>query len=302
MYFILNIILSNSVSGVNIGALIWWLFWLLFLIFPLIPYFQHRNMKASRLRLLAELEKRYEMHFITMIHRQEQIAFLGIPIYRYIDIEDSEDVLRAIRSTPKEMPIALILHTPGGLVLAASQIAYALKKHPAKKVVIVPHYSMSGGTLIALAADEIWMDESAVLGPLDPQIGIGPNQPPMPAPSIIKVAKMKGDKASDNTLVLADISEKAIDEMHEIILDIISDQYPEDTAHKLAETLTEGKWTHDYPITVDKAKELGLNVKAKIPEEIYLLMSLYPQSHQHRPGIEYLPLPIRPTHPAPSKQ
>ena len=301
MHAILNIILSNSVGGANIGALIWWLFWLLFLIFPLIPYFQHRNMKSSRLRLLAELERRYKMHFITMIHRQEQIAFLGIPIYRYIDIEDSEDVLRAIRNTPKDMPIALILHTPGGLVLAASQIAYALKNHPAKKVVIVPHYSMSGGTLIALAADEIWMDESAVLGPLDPQIGIGPNQPPMPAPSIIKVAKMKGDKASDNMLVLADISEKAINEMHEIILDIISDQYPKDTAHKLAETLTGGKWTHDYPITVDKAKELGLNIKTEIPEEIYLLMSLYPQAHQHRPGIEYLPLPVRPTHSTPSK-
>ena len=275
MYSILSMILTNSVGGVDIGSLVWWLFWILFIIFPLIPYFQHRNMKASRLRILADLEKEYKMHFITMIHRQEKIGFLGIPIYRFIDIEDSEDVLRAIRSTPKDMPIALILHTPGGLVLAASQIAYALKKHPAKKVVIVPHYSMSGGTLIALAADEIWMDESAVLGPLDPQIGTGPNQPPMPAPSVIKVAKMKGNKASDNILILADISEKAINEMHEIILDIISDKYSEETAHKLAKALTEGKWTHDYPITVDKAKELGLNIKTEILKMCYVQLEVH---------------------------
>ena len=78
-----------------------------------------------------------------------------MPIYRYIDIEDSEAIIRAIRTTPLNVPIMMILHTPGGLVLAASQIARALKAHPAKKVVVVPHYAMSGGTLIALAADEI---------------------------------------------------------------------------------------------------------------------------------------------------
>jgi len=37
--------------------------------------------------------------------------------------------------------------------------------------VFVPHYAMSGGTLIALTADEIVMDPNAVLGPVDPQIG-----------------------------------------------------------------------------------------------------------------------------------
>ena len=35
----------------------------------------------------------------------------------------------------------------------------------------VPHYAMSGGTLIAMAAQEIIMDRNAVLGPVDPQIG-----------------------------------------------------------------------------------------------------------------------------------
>ena len=90
---------------------------------------------------------------------------------RYIDIDDSEDILRAIRLTDKNRLLDLILHTPGGLVLAASQIAKAIKRHPAKTTVFVPHYAMSGGTLIALAANEIVMDVNAVLGPIDPQLG-----------------------------------------------------------------------------------------------------------------------------------
>jgi len=295
-----RMVLANQVGGIDVGALIWWLFWLLFLIFPLITYIQHQNLKAARMRIISRLERKYGMHFITMIHRQERIGFLGIPVYRYIDIEDSEEVLRAIRNTPKDVPIALILHTPGGLVLAAAQIAMALKKHPAKKVAIIPHYAMSGGTLIALAADEIWMDESAVLGPLDPQISVGPNQPPLPAPSVIKVAKLKGDKANDNILVLADVAEKAIYEMREIIVKVLEGKMPRDRAEEVARILTEGRWTHDYPITVDSIKELGLKVRTDIPQEIYTLMSLYPQAHQHRPGIEYLPLPIKPT--TPTKQ
>jgi len=290
-------ILANELGGMDLGALIWWLFWLLFLIFPLITYLQHQNLKLARMRILSRLEKKYGMRFITMIHRQERIGFLGIPVYRYIDIEDSEEILRAIRNTPKDRPIALILHTPGGLVLAAAQIAQALKRHPAKKVVIVPHYAMSGGTLIALAADEIWMDESAVLGPLDPQIGMGPNNPPLPAPSVIKVARMKGEKADDNTLILADIAEKAIEEMRGIITKILDDKMPREKAMEIARILTEGRWTHDYPITVEELREMGFDVKTEVPPEIYMLMSLYPQSHQRRPGIEYLPLPMRPTTP-----
>ncbi len=38
---------------------------------------------------------------------------------------------------------SLIIHTPGGLVLAAQQIAHALGSHEAKVTVFVPHYAMS---------------------------------------------------------------------------------------------------------------------------------------------------------------
>jgi len=95
------------------------------------------------------------------------VSVLGVPVSNFIDIQDSEEILRAIRATPNDQPIDLILHTPGGLVLAAEQIARALVEHKGKITVFVPHYAMSGGTLIALAADEIIMDANAVLGQVD---------------------------------------------------------------------------------------------------------------------------------------
>ena len=139
-----------------------------------------------------------------MIHRQETVSLFGVPVSHYIDIDDSEAVLRAIRLTPPDQPIDLILHTPGGLVLAAEQIAHALAEHKGKVTVFVPHYAMSGGTLIALTADELVMDPNAVLGPVDPQIG------DMPAASIVKLLELKpGAQISDEMLILADVAAKA---------------------------------------------------------------------------------------------
>lgn len=265
------------------------LFFALFLYIVLHPQLQLRALTSARLRLLREIERKYGWRVITLIHRQERMGFLGFPIYRYIDIEDSEAVIRAIRSTPPNQPIALILHTPGGLVLAASQIAMALKRHPGKKIVIIPHYAMSGGTLIALAADEIMMDPDAVLGPLDPQIPVG--NVAYPAPSLIKIAKLKGSNARDEFLVLADVAEKAINEMQNLIIKLLEDRLGTEKAMEIAKVLTEGKYTHDYPITVEEARKLGLNVSTNVPPEVYTLMELYPQAIQQRPGIEYLPRP-----------
>jgi len=276
----------------SFADIVWLLFWFLFLAAMLEPVLSMRRLQAARLALIREMERKYGWRVITMIHREERISFFGIPIQRFITIDDSEAVLRAIRTTPRDKPIALILHTPGGLVLAASQIARALKRHPAKKVVIVPHYAMSGGTLIALAADEIRMDPNAVLGPLDPQLSIGPQGPVLPAPSIVKVAKMKGDKASDTTLIVADVAEKAIKEMQETIVELLEDKMGRQKAEELARILTEGRWTHDYPITVEKAKKLGLPVTTEVPQEVYELMELYPQAPGNRPGVEFIPQPV----------
>lgn len=184
------------------------------------------------------------------------------------------------------MPIDILLHTPGGLVLAAEQIANALSRHPAKVTVFVPHYAMSGGTLIALASDEIVMDENAVLGPVDPQIGN------FPAASILKVLKVKDKKdIEDETIILADVAEKAINQVEQSVFNLLKNKLPEDKAKDLSLMLSRGQWTHDYPLTCEQLKEMGFPICATLPKEIYDLMDYYPQPVQKRPTIQYIPVP-----------
>lgn len=262
------------------------LFWVFFIISSLQPIIRQKMLDMERLKLLGRLEQQRNSRVIVLIHRQETLSLLGFPLVRYINIEDSEAVLRAIQMTDKDVPIDLILHTPGGLVLAAEQIAYALRKHPAKVTVFVPHYAMSGGTLIALAADEIIMNENAVLGPVDPQVG------QHPAASILKVLERKPiTEVDDDTLIMADIAEKAIRQVKATVFELLRDKMDAERAKKLATTLSSGVWTHDYPITVREARELGLPVNTEMPAEIYKLMALYPQTAQRRPSVEYIPSP-----------
>ncbi len=243
----------------------------------------------ARTKLLDRFQSERKSRVIAMIHRQETVSVLGVPVSNFIDIEASEEILRAIRTTPNDQPIDLILHTPGGLVLAAEQIARALVEHKGKITVFVPHYAMSGGTLIALAADEIVMDSNAVLGPVDPQIG------DMPAASIVKILDFKKPgQVSDEMLVLIDMAVKARVQVAAFVAGILLKHYPKEKAAQLATILSEGRWTHDFPIMVDGAQQLGLKVSTNMPRMVYELMDLYPQAGTGRPSVLYVPL-RRPT-------
>ncbi|MDQ7830053.1 MAG: ATP-dependent Clp protease proteolytic subunit [Armatimonadota bacterium] len=271
------------------------LLWIFLLLSAIQPAVQRWMLQRARIALLQRLERRRGSRAITLIHRQETMSLLGFPIVRYIDINDSEEVLRAIRLTPPEMPIDLLLHTPGGLVLAAEQIARALREHKGKVTVFVPHYAMSGGSLIAMAADEIVMDPHAVLGPIDPQLG------QFPAASILTVLQRKPiQEVDDQTIILADIAEKAQRQVRSVVQDLLGDKMGAEEAARLAEVLTQGTWTHDYPITVQEVRALGLPVSTDMPEEVYRLMDLFPQAAQRRPSVEYIPVPYRGTEPPPA--
>jgi ClpP class serine protease len=265
------------------------LFWLFFMFSAIQPILRQRMLEAMRVRKINQIENQRNSRVILLVHRQETMRLLGFPVARYIDINDSEEVLRAIQMTDEDVPLDLVLHTPGGLVLAALQIAKAVRDHKAKVTVFVPHYAMSGGTLIALAADEIVMCSHSVLGPIDPQIGQSP------AASLIKVVEEKPvARIDDQTLILADVGRKAISQLKQSASELLQRRLPAEQANALAEKLSCGIWTHDYPLWASTAKALGLSVSAAMPNEVLELMKLYPQPVRMQSGsggVEYLPVP-----------
>jgi len=260
------------------------LLWVFIILALLQPVVERQRLAVVRRRRLSRLSDARGSTVITLIHRQETMSLLGFPIVRFVDIDDAESVLRAIRETPGNQPIEIILHTPGGVVLAASQIASALADHPGRVTAVVPHYAMSGGTLIALAADEIVVDGHSALGPVDPQLG------QYPAASIVAVASRPGDH-DDQTLILADIGRKALMEVEHFTRSLLEKRMEPERAGELARRLTQGTWTHDHPLLAPSLQELGLPVRLGVPVEERELIKLYPQPRGREPAVEYVPSP-----------
>ena len=261
----------------------WIIFILVLLFFIIIPVIKNKIVSYKRMKKMKSIEKVRDSRVITLIHRQEILSFIGIPFTRFINIEDSEEVLRAIRRTPDDRPIDFILHTPGGLVLAAEQIAMAINKHPSQVRVLVPHYAMSGGTLIALAADKIVMDQNAVLGPVDPQVR------GYPAASIKNVVRRKDiDEIDDETLILEDVAHKATVQLDNFLRKILDDKFETGEIDKIITNLSRGKFTHDFPLTCEVLQELNIDHHTDLPGMIYELMELYPQPGKGRPSVYYV--------------
>lgn len=260
----------------------WDAIWIFLILSSLQPVVQKHLLALSRRRMLAQIAARRDATVITLIHRQETLSLLGFPLMRHIDIDDAESVLKAIRGTPSGKTIEIILHTPGGLVLAASQIARALRDHDGRVVAVVPHYAMSGGTLIALAADEIAIDRHAALGPVDPQLG------QYPAASLVEVASMPMQH-QDQTLILADMGRKALRQVEVVVTELLERHSDPQRARDVARLLSQGTWTHDHPLMAPELARLGLPVRVGVPDEERALMDLYPQPRGREAAVEYVP-------------
>lgn len=83
-------------EGMNMNLSFFDIFWILLLAFSLWPLFKQKNIGKRRFKMIKYIEKKRKSRVITIIHRQEQISIVGLPLARYINIEDSEQVLRAI--------------------------------------------------------------------------------------------------------------------------------------------------------------------------------------------------------------
>lgn len=227
-------------------------------------------LERQRSALVQSLEAERGSRVLALIHRVE----LGEDAGQFLTIEDSEELLNEVRLIPPETPLDIVLHCPGGIVLAAEQIALALADRPGKVTAIVPHYAMSGATLLCLAADEVLMDPHSVMGPLDPQVGN------YPAPSLVKLLATKPvETIGDETWLLADIATKALHQTRAFVRLLLRERMGEEKASQLSEFLTGGYLTHDSPLIPEQLRLLGLPVRVGIPPEVYALLRLHKLSH-----------------------
>lgn len=127
---------------------------------------------------------------------------------------------------------------------------------------------MSGGTIVALACDEIVMDPDAVIGPIDPQVGDF-IRGSYPAHSWIYATEMKGKNADDASFVMRHISEKALRLMSDHLRELLEDRVDEESFEKIEKMHLGGENVHSPPISSFQAREMGLFVTTEVPPQVH---------------------------------
>jgi ClpP class serine protease len=216
---------------------------------------------AAYKEALEKLSSQWDV--IEIIHDWSEFNLGPAGLPEYITFEQAFNIVRQIRAA-KDHPIAMVIHTMGGYSVPSDMIAKALSQHKGKKVAFVPYMAMSGGTVIALAADEISMGSAAALGAIDTQYAGWPAS----AFAFLKASK-NIDYISDAYLMMVHISEQferdAVSRAQKLV----------NPAHdaKVASELIMGGRPHGETISVAEARELGVNVaKKECPGEFYALV------------------------------
>lgn len=231
---------------------------------------------GSTREILAQLEAERGSRVIAIIHRENMER-------SFLDVEDLEDALTAIRQTPKSKPLDIILHSPGGHIRVGQQIARAIKAHPAKTTVFVPYFALGSASFMAFAADEIVMSAHAGLTPVDPFTPAGP------ASAVLKgIANKPIAKVEDETVMSADIARKMVDEAKRVTCELMHSKHDHNGVCRLADEFVSGKYSRDRAITAEIAKDAGLNVNVRMPSAVYDLIRSCRRGHEHDTSVSYL--------------
>jgi len=226
--------------------------------------------------ILAHIEAKRNSRVIAIIHRENMER-------GYLDLADLEDALTAIRKTPRDKPLDVIIHSPGGHIRVGQQLARAIKAHPARTTVFVPYFALGSATFMAFAADEIVMSAHAALSPVDPFAGAGP------ASAVLAAIKGKPiAKVEDETVICADVARKLLDEAKRVTCELMHKDRGHDGTCRLAEELVSGKFSRDRAITAEGAKAIGLNVSVAMPNEIYDLIRSCRRDGEHETSVTFL--------------
>tara|TARA_R110002124_G_scaffold98852_4_gene244502 strand:- start:496 stop:1518 length:1023 start_codon:yes stop_codon:yes gene_type:complete len=196
-----------------------------------------------------------------------------------IVFDEAFEAIALIRQANPRSKIVIVLHTLGGYARPAHMIALAIKEHLRKAkhnsrrdphvIAYVPYVAMSGGAMIALAAEKVAMDPTASLGPIDTIYGGFPTE------AYRDLLEQKGPLATQDLVVmLAHEAEKYDRYADRVAREIVHENHKSEDKDPdfLADYLSSGKLSHSEAISPGAARKLGMNVATKIPSEIYGLV------------------------------
>lgn len=245
------------------------------------------------MKKLLNVEEETEQKFVELANKEKAIMIAFIAPYTAVRISPIEEktahislseefgieaTINEIKSKAKNYDkVYLLLNSPGGLVTSSYKIARALRRNFNNIIVFVPHMAASGGTLIALAGNEIVMGVMSQLSPLDVQVDYNDGVSVSVASLFRSFDRLSNffrktyvDEAPYPWKALADKLDPILMEEWSGTSDmmtlytkeiLVKSGFEDNKAGDISQKLTMSFPDHSFVIHYDQAKELGLNVK-----------------------------------------
>ena len=190
-------------------------------------------------------------------------------VKKYIyDIEDEDAISYFFFCLDEKKILNIILNTHGTYSHVAEKIVYSIKKRSGKTKVFVLLNAESGGTVISLVADDLYMHSLANLGPIDTQYKIDEAEESFSMCTLIDC--FKNSEPTDDITKMR-LHEAKITYLADIKLlnDIASYTKMDNVTKKnLKRNLLDQKYLHEKPFFVEDCANLGLKIKRDIPTQI----------------------------------
>jgi len=113
----------------------------------------------------------------------------------YVDDLPFSEMVSSVPDNIDEIDIVIV--TPGGIAQQVSQFVNRLRPRFKNVSMILPYMSMSAGTIWAISGNEIWMDQRAFIGPIDPQVP-GKDGRFVPAQALVALLKEIQNRGQEN--------------------------------------------------------------------------------------------------------
>lgn len=136
------------------------------------------------------------------------LAYVGAihPVFVRPYISAIEEIAKRPDRPSRAHPnrLVIVLDTPGGVVEAVEKMVEVTRTHFSEIFFAVPGSAMSAGTIFCMSGDKIYMDYTSSLGPIDPQLSIGPGEM-VPALGYIDKVEEFIEKSRRNQLTQAEL-------------------------------------------------------------------------------------------------
>tara|TARA_Y100000385_G_C13060554_1_gene624192 strand:+ start:1007 stop:1765 length:759 start_codon:yes stop_codon:yes gene_type:complete len=209
---------------------------------------------------------------IDYVLKNKNILFILSPEFikhkhsQIIDIDDDNQFINWYSTINVDEKLEIIINARGGSIFSSDVILNILLLHDGEINIYIPYFSYSAGSMLALCANNLYLNNYSLMSPVDPQIDYDKNQ--QPVKSYLKYARVKGLSRMSFSDVMKYYECKSLyDDNIRNMKRMLRDKYSKNKMENIIKHFGRGIYPHDKQFNIDELENMGLIINSPVPKK-----------------------------------